>query len=79
VNEHPHPILDRADLERFFAQHFGNAQLLEHLVADLVMEEAERRIRTGEPIDWHEFPDACMERIEATLLALVEAESAGDA
>jgi hypothetical protein len=28
----------------------------------------------GERLDWHDYPDARMQRIEETLLALVEAE-----
>jgi hypothetical protein len=74
MNDRPNPILDRAALERFFADRFGDARLLENLVSDLVMQEAERRIRADEQLDWDEFPAACMEQIETTLAALVAAE-----
>ena len=66
--------LDRAAIEAFFAEHFGDARLFEHLVSDVVLDEAEQRMRRGERLDWNEFPARAVERIEETLLALVEAE-----
>lgn len=72
------PTIDGEDIEQWFADHFGDPRLFRWLVEDIVMDEAARCARTGESFASDEVGERCHERIETTLLALVEAEAERD-
>jgi hypothetical protein len=79
MNDRPNPIIDRSALERFFAERFGDARLLEHLISDVVMDELDQASRDGESLAWGSaefdaFAARSMERMETTLAALIDGE-----